>query len=218
MDIFLNGNNFLRLLQGVGLSLQIVAISIVISCFFGFILGFLMTRKNIFLRILCRFYLESMRIVPILVWLFIVFFGLSLWLDRDISALQSAIIVFCLWGSAEIGDLARGAFSSIPKHQFESSRALGLNEWQLNLFVILPQSLQSLAPAILLLITRMIKTTSLVALLGAVDLLKVGQQIMEANKHIENASLYIYGGIFITYFLLCYPLSLLSKYLERKYQ
>lgn len=218
MEIFFVGSNFSRLLEGVFLTLQIALISIFFSCVFGLILGFAMTRENLVLRALCRFYLECMRIIPVLAWLFIVFFGVSQFFDLDLGATTSAIIVFSLWGCAEMGDLVRGAITSLPKHQSESGRALGLNEIQLQLFIIIPQAMRRLLPSIISLSTRMIKTTSLVALIGGVDLLKVGQQIMELNRFNPHASFWVYGGIFITYFLLCYPLSYISRTLEKKIQ
>ena len=200
------------------LTLQIALVSIVLATLGGLLLGFVMSAKNIFVRGVCRFYLECVRIIPILAWLFIVFFGISQLFDINLNAVTSAIIVFSLWGVAEVGDLVRGAITSLPKHQSESGRALGLKQWQIMLYIILPQALQRLLPSLISLSTRMIKTTSLVALLGAVDLLKVGQQIIELNKSNPNASFWVYGGIFCTYFILCYPLSYLSKRLEKTYQ
>ncbi|WP_334092450.1 amino acid ABC transporter permease [Helicobacter typhlonius] len=218
MEIFFVGSNFARLAQGVLLTLQIALVSIVLATLGGLLLGFVMSAKNIFVRGVCRFYLECVRIIPILAWLFIIFFGISQLFDINLNAVTSAIIVFSLWGVAEVGDLVRGAITSLPKHQSESGRALGLKQWQIMLYIILPQALQRLLPSLISLSTRMIKTTSLVALLGAVDLLKVGQQIIELNKSNPNASFWVYGGIFCTYFILCYPLSYLSKRLEKTYQ
>lgn len=218
MEIFFIGSNFMRLLQGATLTLEIALISIIFSTLGGLVLGFIMTCKNLIIVSLCRFYLECIRIIPILAWLFIVFFGISQYFDISLSALQSAIIVFSLWGIAEVGDLVRGAITSLPKHQVESGKALGLQQWQMMLYIIFPQALQRLLPSIVSISTRMIKTTSLVTLIGAADLLQVGQQIIELNKSQTNASFWVYGGIFATYFLLCYPLSYLSRILEKKYQ
>lgn len=218
MEIFFIGSNFERLLQGMLLTLQIALISIIFAIFFGLILGFVMTFRSIVVRALCRFYLECVRIIPILAWLFILFFGISPYLNVPLSAFMCAIIVFSLWGVAEVGDLVRGAITALPKHQSESGKALGLGQWQITRYIVFPQVLKQLLPAFVSLFTRMIKTTSLVSLLGVVDLLKVGQQIIELNKSNPQASFWVYGGIFCTYFLLCYPLSYLSRVLEKKCQ
>ena len=213
MDILLG--SFWRLLEGVWITFEIALISIFFSCLLGFILGYLMTLPFWWLRVICRFYLESIRIIPILAWLFIVYFGFSGFLN--LSGIGACILVFSLWGIAEIGDLVRGAITSLPKHKSESARALGLKEYQVQIYVIFPQSFKSLLPSLVNLFTRMIKTTSLAALIGVSDLLKVGQQIIEVNLIASPyVSFWIYGGIMVLYFALCYPLSRYSKYLETK--
>lgn len=216
MEIFLDWQIIKRILEGVGVTFLIAFSSIFFSCVFGFVLGYLMTLPSRVLSFLCRFYLESIRIIPILAWLFIVYFGFSFLFN--LSAIEACIIVFSLWGIAEMGDLVRGAISSLPKHQSESSRALGLSEIQIQIFIIFPQALKRLLPPLVNLFTRMIKTTPLAALIGVSDMLKVGQQIIEVNIiDYPQASFWVYGGIFLLYFLLCYPLSFVSRILERKF-
>lgn len=216
MEILFDTQNIARILEGVFVTFQISFIAIFFSIIFGFILGYLMTLKIHLINFMCRIYLESIRIIPILAWLFIVYFGFSSFLN--LSGIMSCILVFSLWGIAEMGDLVRGAISSLPKHQSESGRALGLSEIQIQIFIILPQSIKRLMPSFVNLFTRMIKTTSLAALIGVSDMLKVGQQIIEVNLlSYPQASFWVYGGIFFIYFILCYPLSVYSKYLEKKY-
>ena len=114
-----------------------------------------MTLKSKLLRGVCRLYLESMRIIPILAWLFIIYFGLSNIIN--LSGVEACILAFSLWGVAEMGDLVRGAITSLPKHQEQSARALGLKEWQVQVFIIFPQSFKRLLPNLVNLFTRMIK-------------------------------------------------------------
>lgn len=114
---------------------------------------------------------------------------------------------------------SRGAVESLPKHQKESGAALGLTRMQIYRYVIIPQIVRRLLPAAINLATRMIKTTSLVVLIGVVEVLKVGQQIIERSiLEVPTASSWIYGFIFLLYFVICYPVSLLSRRLERKWQ
>ena len=87
---------------------------------------------------------------------------------------------------------------------------------QVLMFVVFPQSLKRITPGAINLFTRMVKTSSLAVLVGVVEVLKVGQQIIENSLLIvPNASLWMYGLIFFLYFLICYPLSLLSRHLEK---
>ena len=120
LDVVFKGKNAIRLLGGLGIALRISLISVLISIPLGILVGILMTFKNPILKAVLRVYLEIIRIMPQLVLLFIVFFGSTRALGIDISAELSAIIVFSLWGTAEMGDLVRGAIISIPKHQYET--------------------------------------------------------------------------------------------------
>ena len=156
--------------------------------------------------------------MPQMVLLFIVFFGTTRVFGWNIEAEKAAIIVFSFWGTAEMADLVRGALISIPVHQYESAAALGMTELQTYVHVIIPQTLRRLIPLSINLVTRMIKTTSLVMLIGVVEVLKVGQQIIEANRTSSpNAAFGVYATVFLLYFIACWPISMLSRYLERKW-
>lgn len=217
LDVVFKGKNAIRLLGGLGIALRISLISVLISIPLGILVGILMTFKNPVLKAVLRVYLEIIRIMPQLVLLFIVFFGSTRALGIDVSAELSAIIVFSLWGTAEMGDLVRGAIISIPKHQYESSEALGLSKKQTFIYIIIPQTIKRLIPLSINLITRMIKTTSLVLMIGVVEVIKVAQQITEANRTSSpNAAFGVYLVVFMMYFIACTPISMLARYLEKR--
>lgn len=219
LDVLFKGKNFARLMGGLGVALKISLLAVAVSIPSGILLGVLMTWENKVLRFLLRAYLEFIRIMPQLVLLFIVFFGSTKIMKLHVSGEMASIIVFSLWGTAEMADLVRGALASIPKHQYESAAALGLTRTQTFIHVILPQTVRRLLPISINLITRMVKTTSLVLMIGVVEVLKVAQQIIEANRATSpNAAFGLYLVIFILYFLACWPISLLAKYLERKWK
>ena len=178
----------------------------------GVLLGVLMTLPNRFLRFICRAYLEFIRFMPVLVLLYICYFGFAAWFGWHWQAYSVCILVFSLWGVAEMGDLVRGALVSIDPHQRETALAVGLSPAQVFRYVLLPQSVRRVLPGVVNLLTRMIKTTALAALIGVVDVVKVAQQVIELHPW---ASYWIYGILFMLYFLLCYPLSLLAARLER---
>ncbi len=217
LKIVFEGNNFLRLLGGLWVTIRIALISIGFSLILGSLLGAAMRMKNKVVRAICRAYLEIVRIMPQLVWLFIVFFGIVRTLGINLSGETSAIIVFTIWGAAEMGDLIRGGFESVPVHQYESSTSLGLTKFQSYIYVIFPQAIRLLIPNIINLSTRMIKTTALVSLIGVTEVLKVGKQIIDANRfEAPNAALWVYGTIFVMYFAVCFPLSMLSTAIDKK--
>ncbi len=219
LSVLLKGKNLARLLGGLGVALKISLISVAISLPLGILLGALMTWKNPVCRAILRCYLEIIRIMPQLVLLFLVYFGTTRAFGWNLSGELSAVIVFTFWGTAEMGDLVRGALVSIPLHQYESAAALGLTRRQTYQYVILPQTARRLLPLSINLITRMIKTTSLVVMIGVVEVLKVAQQIIEANRTSSpNAAFGIYLVVFLLYFLACWPISLLARYLEEKWR
>lgn len=218
-EVLLKGNNMIRLLTGLAVSLKISFISVAISIALGAVLGILMTFKNSVINAVSRVYLEIVRIMPQMVLLFIVYFGTTKALGINLEAETAAVIVFSFWGTAEMADLVRGALLSIPVIQYESSISLGLNRFQTYRYVIVPQIIRRMIPLSINLITRMIKTTSLVMMIGIVEVLKVGQQIIEANRKASpTAAFGVFLVIFLLYFIACWPISMLSRYLEKKWE
>lgn len=218
LDVLLKGKNFVRLLGGLWVALRISLISVAISIALGLLVGVLMTSRNKVLKAVFRVYLEIVRIMPQMVLLFIVYFGTTRVFGWNLDAEVSAIFVFSFWGTAEMGDLVRGALISIPAIQYESATALGLTKGQTYAYVVLPQTIRRLIPLSINLITRMIKTTSLVMMIGIVEVLKVAQQIIEANRRSSpNAAFGVFAVVFLLYFLICWPISRLAVYLEKRW-
>ena len=207
----------MRLLGGLGVTIRIAAVSVVFSIFLGFLFGILMTVKIKPVKVICKIYLEFMRIMPQMVLLFLAYFGITHAFGISMSGEAASILVFTLWGTAEMGDLVRGALETMPKHQYESGRAIGLTENQIFAYIIIPQTLKRLIPLSMNLITRMIKTTSLVVFVGVIEVVKIGQQIIEANRlTIPSASIAVYAVIFFMYFIVCWPLSFAASKIEKK--
>lgn len=217
-EVLLEGRNVLRLLEGLWVSVSIALAAMAISIVAGLALGIVMTSGSRWVRLLTRLYLEFVRVMPQLVLLFVVFFSLSSQAGINLSGRAAAIIVFAVWGTAEMGDLVRNAIESVPAHQTQSARALGMSSAQVYRHVVLPQSARRLLPVTINLTNRMIMTTSLVVIIGVEEVLKVAQQIIDANRFTHpSAALWVYGAIFVLYFLVCYAISLFSRYLERKW-
>lgn len=215
--ILFEGNNFLRLLGGLLVSLKIAVLSMALSVGLGILLGMVMTSKKRPIRIFTRLYLETVRIMPQLVLLFLVYFGAAKHLNVNFSGQMAAVIVFTFWGTAEMGDLVRSALESIPVHQYQSGFALGMTELQVYRYIVIPQTIRRLLPSVMNLLTRMIKTTSLVVLIGVIEVVKVGKQIIDSSRYtVPDAALWVYGVIFILYFVICYPFSRASALLDKK--
>lgn len=218
IDVLFKGTNFIRLLGGLWTALEISLISVGLSIPLGILLGIVMTIPNKAIKVITKIYLEIIRIMPQLVLLFIVFFGATRTMGINLSGEVASVIVFTLWGTAEMGDLVRGSIISIPKHQSESSLALGLSKAQTYLYIIIPQTVRRLLPLSINLVTRMIKTTSLILMIGVVEVIKVAQQIIEANRATSpNVAFGVYLVVFIMYFIVCFSISMVAKHLEKKW-
>ncbi|ATO42516.1 amino acid ABC transporter permease [Loigolactobacillus coryniformis] len=217
INILFAGTNFSRLLGGLWISAKISIVALVFGIALGIFLGALRTVKNPILRVILRLYLEFFRIVPTVVLLFLFYYILPKNFNVNLNAQAVAMLVFALWVGAEMSDIVRGALISVPQHQREAGIAIGLNGPQLFRYVLLPQAIGLMIPATINLMTRVIKTTSLLLLISVMDVINIGQQIIEANRqHYPDGAFWVYGLIFILYFLLCYPLSAWARHLERR--
>ena len=217
INVFFTGNNFSRILQGLWTSVWIAGVSLVIGLVLGTFLGVLRTLPNKIIRFILRLYLEFFRIVPTIVLLFLFYYILPRSFHINWPASWMAVLAFALWVAAEFSDIVRGAIESVPIVQKESGLALGLSKVQLFRYVLLPQAVQLELPATINLATRVIKTTSLLMMISIMDVIAIGQQIIEANNQkYPTAVFWIYGLIFFLYFIIDYPLSVWSKRLAAK--
>ena len=217
ISILFKGINFQRLMGGLWVTLRLALITIGLSCLFGLLFGLLMLSKKRVAKVFGRIWLEIVRFMPQLVLLYIVYFGFARLFGWDLDGETSAVIVFTFWGTAEMGDLVRGAVSSIPLHQRESAAALGLTPMQSYRYVLIPQTIRRLLPQAINLSTRIIKTTALVKMINVTEVLKVGQQIIGQFYRLREAPFWVYLTIFILYFLICWPISALAGWLEKRW-
>ena len=110
INVLLIGNNILRLISGMWITIRIAVIAMILSIILGTVFGLIMTSKSKIIKVICRIYLEIVRIMPQLVLLFIVYFGFTKMFGISMSGETAAIGVFTFWGCAEMGDLVRSAF------------------------------------------------------------------------------------------------------------
>ena len=199
--------------KGAAQTLSISLLSIAFSTVGGVLYGVLRTLNNRLVNAVLRVYLELFRAIPVLVWLYLLFFGLPIFFGLSIPSFWCAVLVLGLWGASEIGEVVRGALRSLPGGQREAALSIGLSGWQLYGYVLLPQALKRMTPPTINLYTRIIKTSSLAVLIGVVEVIKAGQQIIERTYE----SVLIYGALFLFFFIICYPLSAASRVLERRW-
>jgi len=156
-------------------------------------------------------YVQIFQGTPLLMQLFLVYFGLAL-LGMDTSPLVAAAVCLTLYASAYLTEIWRGCVNAVPKGQWEASTSLALTYTQQMRHVILPQALRlSIAPTVGFMV-QIIKGTALASVIGFVELTKAGQMISNATYQPFMA----YGFVGLLYFVLCYPLSWWSQRLENR--
>lgn len=202
-----------QLARGAAQTLLISVGSILFASLGGLLYGVLSSLGRRWLNALLRVYLELFRAIPVLVWLYLFFFGLPILFGVEISGVACAVLVLSLWAASEIGEVVRGALRSLPAGQREAGLALGLSTAALYRHVLLPQALKRLTAPTLNVYTRIVKTSSLAVLIGVVEVIKVGQQLVERTYE----SLLVYGFLCLLFFAICYPLSAASRVLEQRW-
>jgi polar amino acid transport system permease protein len=156
-------------------------------------------------------YIEAIQGIPLLILLFIVYFGLSVY-GFQVPALVAAGLALMVYTSAYLGDIWRGCIDAMPKPQWEAAECLSLTRWQTLRLVIIPQALRLALPPTVGFLVQVIKMTSLASVIGFVGLTRAGQII---NNSIFQPFL-VFGLVGVFYFVLCYPLSRWSQSMEKK--
>ncbi|MBA3475833.1 MAG: amino acid ABC transporter permease, partial [Actinobacteria bacterium] len=153
--------------EGLPGTLRVSAAAVVGSALIGILFGTLMTIRFLPLQALIRLYVEVFRGLPILVTVFIAFFGLpSVSTRLEFDPLTAASIALVLWGSAQVAEATRGAVQSIPREQHEAASALGFGWGGRHSFVILPQALRRLLPPFVSLLVNIIQNSTLAGVIG----------------------------------------------------
>lgn len=182
----------------------------------GGVLGLIVTMmrisKNRVLRAISSFYIAFVQGTPLLMQLFIIFFGIPILLRFDVPAFVSACAALITYSAAYLADIWRGSVESIPKAQWEAGTSLGLSWFQQFRLVILPQTIKVSIPPTIGFAVQVIKNTSLTSIIGYVELTRQGQIL----NNVTFRPFIIFAMIGVIYFVICYPLSLYSKRLEAR--
>ena len=215
----------IRYILQVGLpaTLRVSAISVVGATVVGIVLGTLLTLDAAVARILTRGYVEIFRGLPILVTVFMVYFGLpTINPELEFGPLTATAIALILWGSAQVAEATRGAVQSIPREQHEAAAALGFGWAGRHRSVILPQALRRLLPPLVSLLVNIIQNSTLAAVIGGIELLQAGKAQTERLTFYPPAGIgeihafEIFAFVALLFFLISFPLTRLAAYLEKR--
>lgn len=203
--------HLMYLVQSIGWTLVLSVLAFVLGALGGFAIMLARISPRTWLRNLALLYIECIQGIPLLILLFIVYFGLSVY-GFALPALVAAGIAMMVYTSAYLGDIWRGCVEAMPRPQWEASECLSLTRWQTLRLVIIPQATRLSLPPTIGFLVQLIKMTSLASVIGFVELTRAGQIIN--NSIFQPFLVFTLVGIF--YFLLCYPLSRWSASMERK--
>ena len=209
--------------QGLPGTLRVAAISVVGSTLIGIVLGTLITVHFWPLRTAIRLYIEIFRGLPILVTVFIVYFGLpTVMRSLEFDPLMAAAVALVLWGSAQVAEATRGAVQSIPPEQHEAASALGFGWVGRHTNVVLPQALRRLLPPLVGLLVNLVQNSTLAQVIGGLELLEAAERQNERITAIppiglgEIHAFEIFGGVMVLFFVISFPLTRLAAMLEKR--
>lgn len=209
-----------RLAEGGLQTLALAATSVFSALFLGLLFGTALAVPqspiNNILRTVLRIYMEIFRGMPLLVTLFIVFF-ISPSIGIELNPFVAAVVGLTLWGSANVMEVAYGALASIPKGQREAASSMGFGWRESMQYILLPQAFRRMLPPIVNLLVDLIQATTLASLIGFGEVLQFAKQSIErlTLSTGDGHAVAILLGVLIMFFILCYPLTLVARYLEK---
>ena len=162
-------------------------------------------------RMVSAAYVELFQGTPLLMQLFMLFFGANI-LGLPVSAWSAAAIGLTLYTSAFLGEIWRGCIEAVPRPQWDAARALGLRYPHQIVLIVIPQALRLATPPTVGFLVQVIKSTSLASILGFVELTRAAQLV----NNITFRPLLVFSIVSVIYFMLCWPLSYLSRRLEAR--
>lgn len=205
-------NEFLTIVYATQWTLLLSAIALAGGAIGGLAMALLRTGTFKPARRLASAFIVTFQGTPLLMQLFLVFFGASV-LGFTINPWAAAAIGLTLHASAYLGDIWRGCIEAVPRGQWEAAKALGLTYSQLMADIVLPQAVRIAIPPTVGFLVQLIKMTSVTAIIGFIELTRTGQII----NNVTFKPFLVFSVVAGIYFILCWPLSYLSTRLEQRF-
>jgi polar amino acid transport system permease protein len=202
---------FLFMLQAARWTVLLSLIAYVGGGVLGLVLAFMRVSGNRFASAFARGWIILFQCVPLLMLLFLVFFGLAL-TGMGQNAYFAVTVALSFYAGAYFGEIWRGALEAVPQGQWQASAALGFSRMEQFRHVIVPQSIRIAIPPTVGFMVQVIKNTSLASIIGFQELTQAAQFVN--NLTFQPISVYLVAAAI--YFILCFPLTLLSRRLEKK--
>ena len=209
--IQLSANHVWYLIMAAQWTVLLSLIAFAGGALIGLPIALMRVSPNNALRIIASGYIQLIQGTPLLILLFLTYFGLGI-LGYKLAPLVAAGLALTLYAAAFLGEIWRGCIEAVPRTQWEASDCLGLDRFQQYAYVILPQAFKMAIPPTVGFMVQIVKNTSLASVVGFVELARAGQIVN--NSTFEP--FIIFCIVAAIYFAMCYPLSLASRFLERR--
>ena len=206
-------NEFLYLLAALRWTLLLSMVAFAGGMIGGFLIALARTSPFAILRLPTILYIQLFQGTPLLIQLFIAYYGFAVLFDLKIEQWTAVALAFTAYSAAFLGEIWRGSIQAVPRTQWESAECLSLGYFAQLRYVILPQALRISIPPTVGFLVQLVKGTSVAAIIGFVELTRSGQLI----TNVTFQPMVVYPVIALLYFSICWPLSELSKLLERRF-
>jgi polar amino acid transport system permease protein len=203
---------FVFLLRGLGWTVALSLAAFAGGGALGLVVAALRTSGSAALRWTARGFIGIFQGTPVLMQLFIAYYGLAVLLDVEIGPWPAVVLALTLNAAAFLGEVWRGAIEAVPGGQWEAAASLGLGRLKRFRLVILPQAFAISIPPTVGFLVQLIKSTAIAALIGFVELTRAGQLMTSVTFE----PMVVYPLVALLYFALCWPLSMASRRLERR--
>ncbi|MEW2394977.1 amino acid ABC transporter permease [Streptomyces sp. NPDC046862] len=199
-------------LSGLWATVLLSVAAIATGTLLGLVVAALRTSRVPVLAQLARGYLEVFRGTPLLIQMLFIYFGAAYLNLAGLTVFGAALLALTLYQGAYIAEIFRAGIEAVPRGQWEAARVLGLPRPQTFLSVVLPQTRAIVLPPLVGQYLSLIKDTSIAVVIGYVELVRQGQAVIDREG--DPATSYL--AVAVLYFVICYPLSLLVRHMERK--
>jgi polar amino acid transport system permease protein len=200
---------FLFILRSAGWTLLLTAVAFAIGSLGGGALAIMRLSRSRLLSQAAGIYILVIQSIPVLMVLFMSYYGLALF-GIELPAFFAASASLAIYVSAYLAEIWRGSIESVPYQQWEASSSLALTRTQQYRYVIIPQAIRISLPPTVGFLVQLVKNTSIVSVVGFVELSRAGQLVNNATFR----PFQVFAAVAAIYFLICFPLSRLSRYLE----
>ncbi|MCI1290128.1 MAG: amino acid ABC transporter permease [Lactobacillus sp.] len=207
-----SATNLRFLLQGLWVTIEVSVISILLSFIIGLILGTIRYVRIKYLSKIVGVIVDVIRNLPLLLIIFFTYFGLPA-MGIRVNPMIAAITAMVVFEAAMLAEIVRAGIAAVPKGQMEGARSNGMTYTQALFHIILPQALTMMIPALLSQFVSLVKDTSLATIIVLPELLYHAQIIYSQDP---NYIIPMYAIIAVMYFILCFCLSRLAKYLQTR--